>query len=367
MKISKMIIQTKFSQSGGSVLCLSVGILSAIALGIGSCGSNPSSDNAESPQTDASESNELQIVTTFLPITEFTKAVAGDRAEVTQLLPTTVGPHEYQAKPEDAQILANADVLVENGLGIEEFLNDLVANAGNRELKIIDSSEGIKTISNEEVEGEEHAQGEAEAGHHHDGEYNPHIWLDPKRVIEQVENIRDGLSAADPDGEQEYTANAAAYIDKLRQLDSEFTQKLQPFAGETFVTYHDFAPYFAQSYRLKAEYLVDIPEENASPQDVQRVINAAKGSDLKTLLTEPQAAGNPFSALAKDLKVQVSNFDPLETAGTQGVQPDYYFTVMRQNLSNLEAALGRQTTQTFVPDRFRSTLAVTPQPVSLPF
>ena len=97
-----MIIQTKFSQSGGSVLCLSVGILSAIALGIGSCGSNPSSDNAESPQTDASESNELQIVTTFLPITEFTKAVAGDHAEVTQLLPTTVGPHEYQAKPEDA-------------------------------------------------------------------------------------------------------------------------------------------------------------------------------------------------------------------------------------------------------------------------
>jgi ABC-type Zn uptake system ZnuABC Zn-binding protein ZnuA len=77
------------------------------------------------------------VVTTFLPITQFTKAVAGDRAEVTQLLPTNVGPHDYQAKPEDAQRLAEADVLVQNGLEMEEFLEDLVENAGNPDLTIM--------------------------------------------------------------------------------------------------------------------------------------------------------------------------------------------------------------------------------------
>ena len=156
---------------------------------------------------------------------------------------------------------------------------------------------------------EAHAEGEnhndkkehAEGSHDH-GENNPHIWLDPKRAIQQVENIRDGLIKADPDGKSTYEANATAYIDELKKLDTEFTEQLKPYAGKTFVTYHDFADYFARSYDLKVEYLVGIPDENASPEDVKRVINAAKSSNLKTLLSEPQASGSPFSALAQDSK-----------------------------------------------------------------
>ncbi|WP_026072437.1 metal ABC transporter solute-binding protein, Zn/Mn family [Nodosilinea nodulosa] len=359
-------------QKGELVHWLSGVIVSAIAVSLGSCATNApstSSDSQTQPSS-AAATGELQVITTILPITEFTKAVAGDRAEVTQLLPNNVGPHDYQARPEDAQRLANADVLVENGLDLEEFLDDLVTNAGSTDLKIIDSSEGIATISNEDVEGDDHAHAEgeehAEEGDHHHGEFNPHIWLDPERAVQQVENIRDGLIAADPEGEAEYKANAAAYIAKLQQLDQEFSQQLQPFAGKTFVTYHDFAPYFAQRYNLNAEFLVGIPEENASPDDVQRVINAAKSSDLKTLLTEPQAAGNPFSALAKDLNVQVSDFDPMETAGEDGLQPDYYFTVMRQNLTNLTTALGGQSTQSFLP-ALRPSVAVVPQTVGVGF
>ncbi len=327
-------------------------MVAAIAFSLGSC--TPTTTNSSSPQANRKQ---LQIVTTFIPITDFTKAIAGDRAQVIQLLPTDVGPHEFQAKPADAQKLAKADVLVENGLGMEAFLDELVKNAGNPNLKIIDSSKGVQTISTAAFEGK--TQDRAKQV-----ELNPHIWLDPKRVIRQVENIRDGLIAGDPDGKTVYTANAAAYIIKLQQLNREFTQKLQPFAGKTFVTYHDFAPYFAQSYQLKAQFLVGIPEENASPAAVKRVIDAAKTSKLKTLLTEPQAVGNPFSALAKDLQVQVGNFDPMETAGTEGVQPNYYFTVMRQNLTNLEAAFGRQSSKSFSPNQRQSRLfASLPQPV----
>jgi zinc transport system substrate-binding protein len=73
------------------------------------------------------------------------------------------------------------------------------------------------------------------------GEFDPHIWLDPKRAIEQVENIRDGLIAADPEGEAEYTANAEAFIAELEVLDADISEKLAPFAGQTFVVFHDFA------------------------------------------------------------------------------------------------------------------------------
>jgi zinc transport system substrate-binding protein len=331
-------------------------VATAIA-GLSSCTQGSSSPNTQaSPQNQASPAatTTLKIVTSTLPVTDFTKAVVGDRADVTYLLPPNVGPHDYQAKPEDVRTLAEANVLVKNGLGIDEYLDGLVENASNPKLKIIDTSEGVQTISNEEVEGNheneaheaEKAGREAAAeGHEHEGELNPHIWLDPKRAVEQVENIRDGLIAADPAGKETYSANAEVYIKKLDTLDQEIATALTPYAGKEFVTYHDFAPYFAQRYGLKAQFLVGVPEENPAPADVQHVIDSAKRSDLKTLLTEPQAVGNPFDALAKDLKVQVSNFDPIETSRPEGVEADYYLTVMRQNLKNLQTALGSAQSQ----------------------
>lgn len=337
-------------------------LVSLTAIGLGACGTG-------SPTISASPSEEtqrLKVITTFIPVTNFTKAVAGDRAEVTQLLPTNVGPHDYQAKPEDVQTLARGNVIVKNGLGMEEFLGDLLKNAGNANLKVIDSSKDIQPIANEEKHDHDHEK-TSEAGHNH-GAFNPHIYLDPKRAIKQVENIRDGLITADPEGKTTYDKNATAYIEKLKKLDGEIAQKLQPFAGKSFVTYHDFAPYFAQSYNLKAEFLVDVPEDNASPEDVKRVINAAKQSNLKTLLTESQAVGSPFAALAKDLKVKVSTFDPLETSNGEALRPDYYLTTMRQNLQNLESAFSGQTQQSLLPIISpRTLLMIQPQSLRLSF
>jgi zinc/manganese transport system substrate-binding protein len=348
---------------------ISVVVVSSISIGLASCNSNALSNTSQSPQSQTSptaKAQELQIVTTFLPITQFTKAVAGDRAQVNQLLPTNVGPHDYQAKPEDVQKLVRADLLIENGLEIEEFLDDLIKNASNSKLKTIDSSKGIKTLTAREEhheEGKKH--GEEESEH---GEFDPHIWLDPKRVIQQVENIRDGLIAADPEGKEVYTANAEAYIAKLKQLDREVTEKLKPFTNKAFVTYHDFASYFAESYNLKAEFLVGIPEENPSPEDVKRVINAAQKSALKTLLTEPQAVGNPFSALAKDLSIKISNFDPLETADNETIEPDYYLTIMRQNVTNLETAFRGESKQSFwQTNSFSPFLTILPQSIGYYF
>ncbi len=310
------------------------GLVGGCAIALTSCAAP---QNAVTNPEVAQSEEALQVVTTFLPMTNFTLAVAGDRAEVTQLLPANVTPHDYQSKPQDVQRLAEADVLVENGLSLETFLADLIDNAGNDDLIVIDTSKEIATVELAESEHE----GEAEAEHEEHGEFDPHIWLDPKKAIQQVENIRDGLIAADPEGKDIYTENAAVYIAQLQTLDQQMSQALAPYAGKTFVTYHDFAHYFAQSYGLEVEHLVSVPEENASPADVQRVIEAAQASNLKTLLSEPQQQGNPFAALAKDLDVQVSIFDPLETSGPEGRSPNYYLITMGQNLDNLQAAFAQ--------------------------
>ncbi|NEP11934.1 MAG: zinc ABC transporter solute-binding protein [Symploca sp. SIO2C1] len=376
--------KTRLKPSSNLVRRLSVVVVSVITVSLGSCQTNAPTTNSDSQaqSTTAATTDELQVVTTFLPITQFTKAVAGDRAEVNQLLPANVSPHDYQARPKDAQRLAEADVLVQNGLEMEEFLEDLVTNANNPDLKLIDSSEGIATIANEEVEegshkeeedhdhdhAHDHEEGEekAEEGHHHHGEYNPHVWLDPKRAIEQVENIRDGLIAADPEGEAEYTANAAAYIEELQKLDAEITSTLQPYAGKTFVAFHDFAPYFAQSYDLEAEFLVDIPEENPAPADVKRVTDAVEEANLKALLTEPQAGENTFAALAEDLNVEISAFDPIETGSPEALEPEYYITTMRENVQGLVTAFGGST-QSVLPLWMPQPVAVVPQRVGVRF
>lgn len=367
MSASKMRLQP----NSPLVRRLSLAAMSAIAVSLGSCAANGPSTDLKSPTQSptTSAASELQVVTTFLPITQFTKAVAGDRADVTQLLPINVGPHDFQARPEDAQMLAKADVLVQNGLEMEEFLDDLVKNAGNADLKVIDSSQDVKTITSESIEGQAHEghnhenadhgadekkadeqsadEKKAEGGHDH-GLYNPHIWLDPKRAIQQVENIRDGLIAADPGGTEIYTTNAAAYVQKLRDLDAETAKLLQPYSGKTFVAFHDFSPYFAESYNLKANFLVDVPEENPSPEDVKRVTDEVMESNLKAILTEPQAGENAFSSLAADLNVKISIFDPLENGGPDATDPSYYITTMRQNVKSLVSALGGST-QSLLP------------------
>lgn len=411
--------------------------LGTVSLGLGSCATTPTTSEVEPSDSEvaAASADPLQVVTTFLPITQFTTAVAGDRAEVVQLLPTNVGPHEYQAKPGDVQAIANADVLVKNGLEMEFFLDDMIENAGNAELAIVDSSDGIATLASagdhghdhgkeddhdhddhdhddhdhdghdhdehdhddhahaegedhdhddhDHAEGEDHDHGEHDhddhdhaegEDHDHDdhdhghahGEFDPHIWLDPKRAVEQVENIRDGLIAADPAGEAEYTANAEAFIAELQALDAEIAEKLAPFEGGTFVVFHDFAAYFADSYGLQSEFLVGIPEENPSPGDVKRVMEAVQAQGLKTIMTEPQASQETFRAIAGDLGINVSVFDPGATGDDTATQPNYYLTTMRQNTDNLVEGF-EASNQAWLPLWIPQPLAAVLQPIGLGF
>ncbi|MFN7739481.1 MAG: metal ABC transporter solute-binding protein, Zn/Mn family [Cyanobacteriota bacterium] len=311
------------------------------ALVLAACGA--SRQNAP----DAAADKAFKVVTTFLPITLFTRAVAGDCASVTSLIPPNLGPHDFQAKPGVLTALRQARVLVKNGLEMEGFLDKLVASAGNSQLKVIDSSRGVTTLETDhhgEAHGKEHGHHDdhgSAPGHDH-GAVNPHIWLDPLRAVQQVETIRDGLVKADPSCAEGYRRNAAAYIAELKKLNSEIAAQLQPYRGKTFVAFHDFAPYFAQRYGLKAEYLLDVPELNPSPLDLQRVAAAVKGSQLKALVSEPQEGNRSFNALARDLGVKIVAFDPLETASEQASRdPATYLALMRRNATDLRQAFGQ--------------------------
>ena len=300
----------------------------SLALALAACGA------PRQAPPDAAADKAFKVVTTFLPITLFTRAVAGDCATVTALIPPSLGPHDFQSKPGDLTALRQAGVLVKNGLEMEGFLGKLVAAAENPQLVVIDSSRGVATL-----ESAEHGDGHDHDGDHDHGAVNPHIWLDPLRAVQQVATIRDGLIQADPSCADGYQRNAAAFTAQLKQLNSEIASQLEPYRGKTFVAFHDFAPYFAQRYGLKADYLVDVPELNPSPADLQRVAAEVKSSQLKALLSEPQEGNRSFNTLAKDLGVKVVVFDPMETATEEASRnPATYLSVMRRNVADLRQA-----------------------------
>ena len=316
-------------------------LLMAVLTLSGSGGCNQSNTNSTSNQTPQPQEvvEKTQVVSTILPMYLFTKAVAGDVADVSIIVPPTTEVHDYQSKPDDVKAISTARILVKNGLGLEEFLDSTIKNAENPNLVKIDASQGIKILEEiSPVDKTVTEKGDSDGhDHEHDhGEGNPHVWLDPVFAKQQVTNIRNGLIAADPANTTAYEANAAAYIQELDNLHGEFQQTLQKTPNCTFITFHDAFPYLAKRYNLKQVAVVQIPEDQLSPTDVQRTVKAVKKYQAKALFSEPGVDNKLLTSLAEDLKLTVRNLDSLESA-TEEIKPEYYFKVMKTNLQSIEA------------------------------
>jgi len=164
---------------------------------------------------------------------------------------------------------------------------------------------------------------------------NPHVWLDPVLAKQQVENIRDGLIAANPENKATYQANATAYIQQLEKLDTEYNQSLQKYPNCTFISFHDAYPYLANRYKIKQVAVVEIPEDQLSPTDVQKAINAVKQYKAKAIFGEPGVDNKLLKALSQDLNLTLQPLDSLES-GT--LDPQHYFKAMQANLKVIENA-----------------------------
>jgi len=174
--------------------------------------------------------------TTFLA--DIAHNVAGDRLTVESLLSPGADPHEYQAVPSDVQKITESKVLIVNGLDYDQFVQPLLENAGGTRL-VVTASDGLEARPMQEETGETAT--------------DPHMWMAPPRVIKYVENIRDGLTEADPAGTDLYKANADAYISRLDELDAWIQVQVEQIPKESrlLVTNHDSLGYFAEQYGFK--------------------------------------------------------------------------------------------------------------------
>lgn len=280
----------------------------------------------------------IQVLTTFAPIDSLTRSVAGEAANVQMLLPPGVGPHDFSFTPGDVRKIAAADVIVLNGLGMESWLNKTLDASRKKSAIVIDTSKGVKTLEIGEEHAAEHAEPEEHDHHHHGNEgVNPHIWLDPKRAMQQVENIVQGLGQADPTNIEIYKANAVATLKNLEKLDEDILRQTSGITDRKILTFHDSFPYFADRYKFDIVAVFEsFPGREPSPKYLINLKKKIRENQVKVLFSEPQYSPQIMKNIASEAGVRIAVLDPMETGEPSA---SYYESVMRKNLASLMEAL----------------------------
>lgn len=288
-------------------------------------------------QSPAPKAEKLNIVTSFLPIQSHTLAIAGDHANVKQLLAKDTGPHDFQLTPADVKKLSDADLLIINGAGIEEWLGELIKKSGNKSLVVVDTSNGIKLVESPEEIEIGHSHSHAHDHDHGDGA-NPHIWLDPVIAKKQAANIVAALQKADPANASAYAQNGKAYEAKLATLDSDYRSTLAPLPNKNLVTFHDAFPYLAARYKLNyVGAISEFPEKDPSPKQLAALVDKIRSLKVGVLFAENGYAPGLLKKIAGETGAKVSELDTLEVG--QGT-PTAYLDRMGANLESLRKAFG---------------------------
>ncbi|MFM8468973.1 MAG: metal ABC transporter solute-binding protein, Zn/Mn family [Limisphaerales bacterium] len=274
----------------------------------------------------------LRVLTSFLPVYCFTANVAGDLAEVENLLPANVGPHDYQFAPRDLRKHSSAQLFIINGHGMEDWLaKALKAAKGSKTATVVEAFAG--TPKDRLITELPHIHLPGEHGHdHHDGP-NPHLWLDPTLAAHAVTNILAALQKADPKNAAAYAANAVRYVERLHALDRDLAAALAPAKGRRIVTYHHAFPYFTRRYGLDLIGVIEeVPDVEPSPKYLAALQKVIREKDVKIIFTEPQFSPKLAQRIAKDTGVPLAELDTLETGP---LKPTAYEEGLRRNLNTV--------------------------------
>ncbi len=238
-----------------------------------------------------------KVVVSFAPLFSFVKSVAGDDVAVRQVL-TTRGPHDYNPSPHDVLPLRKADVFFVSGLGLDEkWSHDMANTAGNPRLKVVElAEEGIE--EKQLIRAEEgHAD---EAGHHHHGAFDPHVWLGIPEAVLMVKQVAKELKALDPEHAAAFDQRAGEYVQRLEDLRAHGEKALAGDKEERrLVTTHESLGYFARMFGLEVVgHIQPRAGHGIDPKELSELVKACQEKKVRVIATEPMLRRSKLSAIA---------------------------------------------------------------------
>lgn len=288
-----------------------------IVFAVVACSNRPHSTGAQSPamqgpsvQTLAAENgvvvspqNPIPVVTTISTLNSFVQGVGGNLVRVQSLVPIGASPETYQPTPQNVMMLSDARLLVENGAGLETWLQGLLDNAGAGHLRIVVGSQGLP------VKG-----------------HNPHLWMDPQYAKHYVAQIRDALVAMDPAHRAEYARNAAAYDLQLNALSAWIRSQVDgiPRSRRVLIVFHNAWQYYDDRFGITTLGIIEeAPGQEPNPHDFGHIIDLAKAHHVRVIFGEPEYSPKLADALAHDAGIGVVDNLYDDSIGTSPVVNTY--------------------------------------------
>ncbi|MBU8908771.1 metal ABC transporter substrate-binding protein [Desertibacillus haloalkaliphilus] len=279
------------------------------------CGNGEENQPQDEVVTDENEG--LYIVTSFSILNDVVSEIIGDRGTVDYIVPIGEEPHEYEPIPSDFQKVSDADVFYINGFNLEEWLEGLVQNVGD--VPTVEVTESITPIK---LEG-----GDVD---------DPHSWMNVTNVITKVETIVNDLVERDPEGEEVYRENAAAYIEELEELDGWIAEQVEqiPEDMRVIVVSEDAFKYFGEAYGMETEGIWELnSHEEGTPSQMSRVVDVVRDRQLPAIFVETTVSRSYMETVSDNTGVDIAGEVYTDAVGVEGSGAETYIKMMEHNVN----------------------------------
>ena len=245
----------------------------------------------------------IPVVTTISTFNSFVQGVGGSHVSVQSLVPIGASPETYQPTPQNVATLANAHLLVENGAGLESWLDRSIANAGSKSLRIVVGTDGLP-VKNQ----------------------NPHLWMDPQYAKHYVAQIRDALVRLDPKNAGDYRHNAAHYTAELDALTKQIAQRYARVSAERryMIVFHNAWQYYNDRFGITTLGFIEAnPGQDPNPHEIGRLIDLAKQHHLNAVFSEPEYSPKLAQQIAHDAGIRIVDNLYDDSLGTDRSNENY--------------------------------------------
>lgn len=343
-------------------LMLSVGLL------LTGCGNQEKQSATNATNSNAGDDREIEVYTTIFPLEDFTKKISGDEVTVTSVYPPNVDAHTYEPTVKTMKNIADSDLFIYSGAGVEGFAEKAEQTLKKEDVKILKAAEGIELLKtaegiellktdeehvheNEHTHEDEHAHEDEhtqenehaheDGHHHHHGDHDPHVWLDPIHSIKLAENIKDALIEIKPESKDIFEENYMKLKADLTDLDKAFHDTLENSKTKYILVSHAAYGYWQERYGIQQISIAGLsPSQEPSQHQLTGIIKESEEHHLKYVLFEQNVQSNVAKVIQDAIGAKSLTLHNLESITEEDIKNNEdYFSIMEKNIETLQTVL----------------------------